>query len=1152
MKQSTDTTKPHPLPTASQPRARIAALALSGLMATATAGTPAETSTAAPDRYPVLCLPLLAKAPQVDGTVDPAEWAGALRLPPLIDDITGFASADATEVYLAYTDREILVAWRVHRSTQEPLRAAHTTAGNVPGRAVWADDVVEVFLDITGQANEAIVFAGNSAGAYGDAVRQTGDSDFNPTWGWRYAARPTATGWEGELALDFTELGLTSAPQPGTTWGFEFQRNNKTPAAYVENLAKSNRHPGRFARMIFGGAVPAVRILEAGSIGDASVGLQSEIHNNTAEEQTVVLTAGILRRRADLGSIDFFREYEIALEVRPGEIETFATPEKVLADLLGGFLPENQGTEEAKVPPGERRPLTRVLNPAEAGDYLITYRFTTTNGEVLLSGLTPALRRDPVHLATIPYFLPGIEQLEVGVSLHTEALRQKAAKLVGRLTQNDKVVAEATVPAGASGKESNLALSTAELTPGAYQLEVVAQDAQGEKLAQSSVQLFRPEPPAWLTGKHGTKAFVPAPFTPVEVEGKVVRVWNREYRFEDSSFLPQAIFSGGENLLSAPPRIILETADGEQKLAGSLELQEADPEQAVFRWTGRAGNIPMQAEVRVEFDGFMTFDLEIEGGGAEIRRFWVELPVATAHASDYNLGYYYNSGKGSDNTAYSHGLPDSGSTGQGFTIGFNHMVWLGSPARGLEWVTETAEHWSFADPGSVIDVKPDGQGTTLLRLRVIDRATKVDTVDYRWGLAVGPVRPYRGASNGLYVAQRNYQSGEIGDWPEVVKNLGANWSIVHQQWNRDFSFGEPFREIPGIEERAELARALREAGTESVFYTGWNGMTPAMSDWPHYGEAMRRVPTRFSYGGFKPCTRGGFIEYLANGAAWMHQNIGVGGVFLDSTPNPEPCSNPFHGCGFLDPDTGERIVTRDIWGRRELFKRLYKIFHGELVENGMIYSHGGTALAVDSFVTFRHTGESEGMDLYTNPVQYRATHAPFARGVPVEHAWRGHHPVPRNLAWAMALLHDNRIKMYPDFAASKRRNDYDKEGIDWRMWTPLQWFDWEQPNRFHGYWENDGVLGIEGPDNVYASFRANAQGQVYFNAANLGEKPASATFQLNLAALDLPEKLYARDAVTNETMEISDGRFKLDFLGYSPRVLMISPEPVPQTGPVKP
>ncbi len=1104
-----------------------------------------------PDRYPVFTIPRLGQRPAIDGAVRASEWAGALRLPPLIDDITGFTAADPTDVYIAHCEERIYFAWRAHRSYTGPMITTVTEPGYVPGRTVWKNDVVELFLDTGREDGALIVFAGNAAGAFGDGTRTRGDTNFDPTWPWDYATRVTETGWEGELSIAFADLGLEGPPDAGSSWGIDFWRNNKTPEAKVDSLARSNRRPERFARMAFGTGVPALRLLQAGSIGDAGAGILAEINNASGTEQHVHLTGEIRRRREDLGSIDLIAEYHEALTVRPGEVETFATPERALAELLGGFDILEAGSRAVAVPPGQRRTLQLSVPDAAAGDYVLIYRFVNEAGQVLLSGLTPAQRRDPVHLTVIPYYLPWIEQLEVSVSFHTAALRERVASVQLRAVQGGEVLAVSESNELENGAAS-LGIDVSEIRPGSYRLEVSALDGEGRVQARASVDRHRPEPPDWLTSPAGTSAFVPAPFTPVEVDGTTVRVWGREYPFDDRSFLPAAIYSQGENLLSAPPRVHLCLDGDEHPLKGSIAFVEADPEFALLRWTGTAGNLPVLVDIRVEFDGFMTFDVELDGSDIPIDRFWVELPIGSEHATDYKLGYFFNSGRGTDDTPYSHGLPGGGLTKEGFSIGFNHQVWLGSEHRGLEWVAETAEHWRFADRGRALDVEPDAQGTTTLRLRVIDRPSRMDAPRYRWGLAVGPVRPYAGASDGFYVVQRNYDDGAVGNWPAVARRLGANWMIVHQQWNRDFSFGEPFREIPGIEDRAELVRGLRESGAEVVFYTGWNGLTPRMADWPNFGEAMRRVPTRFSYGGFKPCTRGGFVEYLSAGAAWMREHIGVSGLFLDDTAVPQPCANPFHGCGFVDPDTGERIVTRDIWGRRELFKRLFKFFNGESSEQGLIYSHVSVSpLAVESFVTVRHTGESEGLDFYTNPDVYRSINSPFPRGIPLEHAWRSHHPVPRNLAWAMALLHDNRIKMYTSFAERphRHRNDYSREGIDWRMWTTLQWFDWDLPHRWHSYTVNGDVLGVDGPDGIHASFRINDGGQIYLNAANLGEEPASAVFQFNLDALGLPGNLYARDAVTLETFEIHDGRFSLDFLGWSPRVLKIHTAPVPHTGP---
>ncbi|MCF7838632.1 MAG: hypothetical protein K9N49_08375 [Candidatus Marinimicrobia bacterium] len=141
--------------------------------------------------------------------------------------------------------------------------------------------------------------------------------------------------------------------------------------------------------------------------------------------------------------------------------------------------------------------------------------------------------------------------------------------------------------------------------------------------------------------------------------------------------------------------------------------------------------------------------------------------------------------------------------------------------------------------------------------------------------------------------------------------------------------------------------------------------------------------------------------------------------------------------------------------------------------------------------------------------------------------------------------------MYPNHASQPRlqRNSYEPdEGIDWRMWVPLQWFDWSRDHAWYGYWDNASVLAVQGAD-VKASFRMNDRGQMYFYAMNLADEACQADFALDLAALGLPVKLYARDAVTHEAFEITDGRFALEFHGWRPRVLMIAPEPVPQMKP---
>ena len=75
----------------------------------------------------------------------------------------------------------------------------------------------------------------------------------------------------------FKELGLDAAPESGTVWGFDLVRVNRTPDHYLAFLSyrtrwqRSKKYSIRMnSRLMFGGSLPAVRILDAGTIGEDS------------------------------------------------------------------------------------------------------------------------------------------------------------------------------------------------------------------------------------------------------------------------------------------------------------------------------------------------------------------------------------------------------------------------------------------------------------------------------------------------------------------------------------------------------------------------------------------------------------------------------------------------------------------------------------------------------------------------------------------------------------------------------------------------------------------------------------------------------------------------------------------------------------------
>ncbi len=451
---------------------------------------------------------------------------------------------------------------------------------------------------------------------------------------------------------------------------------------------------------------------------------------------------------------------------------------------------------------------------------------------------------------------------------------------------------------------------------------------------------------------------------------------------------------------------------------------------------------------------------------------------------------------------------------------------------------------------------------TVFRLRVIDKPYKTpDKISYRWGMVATPVKPYPEEYRSIFFFQYGNFGNDLIDNSETVKQfksvlgLAKAMGVTHFEifsWNKNF-MGQPLLEDQKqIDDCRRANEIIKAYGFKPIFYSGWNAGNPKMKMWPFFGEQMIRRPTRFSYTGYFQCARGGYESYLANGIAWMIKTLGVEGVYLDSTSWAVPCNDAHHGCGYIDSKTGERRITRCIWHTREMFKRIYKILHGEVIADGMLYNHAGQSplMAIESFIDVKHCGEGayhvSSLKKFFDIDLYRAAYNGKQYGWPIEHTWNDRAAIARNSVWGLGLLHDNVIKMYSTSVIDTSLwlvNYEDKRGIDWKMWAPKQWFQWKDYT-WHPYYDNGDVLSVSDSDG-YGSFHVNEKKQMLFCAVNLAQEKKTIEFKFNVKQLKLPEIMYARDVVTDEDFQIKDGAFSLDILGERPRILMIDTKPVP-------
>lgn len=246
----------------------------------------------------------------------------------------------------------------------------------------------------------------------------------------------------------------------------------------------------------------------------------------------------------------------------------------------------------------------------------------------------------------------------------------------------------------------------------------------------------------WENNMLGVDQKVPAPWTPVKLDGQNVLVWGRKFTF-DKGFLPVQIVSQNQNLLFAPSRILMRV-NGEvipeidTKLTHFKEDRE---DRVILKAQLDTQSIVLAVENVIEFDGFMLFSMTIKPKKeCQLDELFIEIPFARETSRYYSGDYDYDfvkmekSGRGEVHTT-------AGVIDKTIAKGFNHHLWIGGSSAGMEISSETNFYWSNANPMRAIEIIP-GADKTVLRLRIVDTAIPIDKpISYKFGFYVTPTKP---------------------------------------------------------------------------------------------------------------------------------------------------------------------------------------------------------------------------------------------------------------------------------------------------------------------------------------------------------------------------------------------------------------------------
>ena len=146
---------------------------------------------------------------------------------------------------------------------------------------------------------------------------------------------------------------------------------------------------------------------------------------------------------------------------------------------------------------------------------------------------------------------------------------------------------------------------------GDYEIDLVLIRSDGER-KRLKRKFYRPET-KWHGNLLGLEDRVPEPWTPLSIDSsRTVKMWGREYHFDESP-LPIRILHQGESVLRSGPELIIQTPDGKAVIEYSHTSVTEKPTSIVMKGTGKASTFTLDWTTRIEFDGMIRFDFTING-----------------------------------------------------------------------------------------------------------------------------------------------------------------------------------------------------------------------------------------------------------------------------------------------------------------------------------------------------------------------------------------------------------------------------------------------------------------------------------------------------------------------------------------------------------
>jgi hypothetical protein len=422
----------------------------------------------------------------------------------------------------------------------------------------------------------------------------------------------------------------------------------------------------------------------------------------------------------------------------------------------------------------------------------------------------------------------------------------------------------------------------------------------------------------WLNSRLALDEELIAPYTPLEVKGRLIRCLGRTVRLGELGFPQQidsfftsgvtGISSEGRHILAGPVRVKLQDGDGREMPWENPEFRFDKKAPGVVEWIGKAaaGSVRLGCRARMEPEGFLDFQVRVSAERAvDVSDIALVIPFEKSTAR-YMLGMGV---RGGGRPAEFHWRWDSEHN--------QDSVWLGDVNAGLQCSLRDDRYsrplntnfyllkplvmpksWWNAGQGGCSITEPDEGG--IVNLRAFSgprRLEEGDVLHFNFSLLITPFRPINPQAQ--WATRFYHRYAPVTE----IASAGANTINVHHATEINPFINYPFLRPDAMKDYIDLAHgqnmrvkiyytvrelsnrapelfALRSLGDE-IFFPGKGG---------GFSWLQEHLDADYIAAWFVPDLQDAAVinsgvsrwhNYYVEGLSWLLRNVGIDGLYID-------------------------------------------------------------------------------------------------------------------------------------------------------------------------------------------------------------------------------------------------------------------------------